>query len=69
MLHAVFITTKEWVIQSFLSCSPELPLQAGQDLADLVAEGATLREDGGPRRSLLLTFPALGVAPRGHPLL
>ena len=62
MLHAVFITTKEWVIQSFLSCSPELPLQAGQDLADLVAEGATLREDGGSRRSLRLTFPALGVS-------
>ena len=62
MLHAVFITTKEWVIQSFLSCSPELPLQAGQNLADLVAEGAALREDGGARRSLLLTFPALGVS-------
>ena len=62
MLHAVFITTKEWVIQSFLSCSPELPLQAGQNLADLVAEGAALREDGESRRSLLLTFPALGVA-------
>lgn len=62
MLHAVFITTKEWSIQAFLSCSPELPLKTGQNLADLTAEGAALRADGEGRRTLLLTFPAWGIA-------
>ena len=62
MLHAVFITTKEWGIQSFLSCSPELPLKAGQNLADLTTEGAVLRADGESHRTMLLTFPAWGIA-------
>ena len=59
MLHAVFICDKEWNIQSFMSCSPELPLQEGACLADLVEESEELRKDAGARRALLLTFPQL----------
>ena len=57
MLHAVFICDKEWKIQSFMSCSPELSLQEGVCLADLVEESEELRKDAGARRALLLTFP------------
>lgn len=60
-MNAVFLCNRQWTIQSFMRISPELDLEAGQNLLEITGGAEQLCGDFGTRCRLNLTFPKLGV--------
>ena len=62
MQCAIFLCNEEWIIQSFMRCSEELPLKAGECLTELVGNPTLLLQEIDGQRSVMLDFPKLNLA-------
>lgn len=56
MIYAVLLCDKEWIIRKIQRCAPELLLQPGECLTDMVEEAEELRRNDDRQYSMPLTF-------------